>query len=99
VSTKHRKLTVRIAIADITMSQCNAIICMLNTQIGMLSGSSKDILRCIDQSITELCCQYIDKAEFETPLKTESTELQQSIKFILHTVIADTKIPDGDTIL
>lgn len=53
----------------------------------------------MDQSITEVCCQYNETAEFETPLKTEATGLEEPIKFILHAVIADIKMPDGDTIM
>jgi hypothetical protein len=32
-------------------------------------------------------------------LKTEATGLEEPIKFILHAVIADIKMPDGDTIM
>ena len=81
------------------MSECETIVCMLSTQVGMSSGATRDIIRCADQSVTEACCQYIEAAEFETPLKTEATGLREQIKFILHIVIGDVKQPNGDTIM
>ena len=96
VFTKQRKIAVKTNITDITMSECEVIICMLTTQMGMSSGAARDIIRCAEQSVTEACCQYIDAAEFETPLKTEATGLREQIKFILHIVIGDIKDPNGE---
>jgi hypothetical protein len=94
VTTRHRKLAVKITIADITMSQCDAIVCFLRNQLGMMTGTTRDILRSIDENIIQNCLEYIQAGEYQQALETPATGLKDPIKYIMHAVIATSSVPE-----
>jgi O-acetyl-ADP-ribose deacetylase (regulator of RNase III) len=97
--TQHRRLKIRVTVADITTSQCDVIVNMIGTQLGMLSGSARDVFRCLHEDITQTCHEFIQTGQFDQPLETKATGLKEPIKYILHIVTAERKTPDDNSIL
>lgn len=99
VTTKHRRLKIRVTVADITTSQCDIVVNMISTQLGLLFGSARNILRCLHADITQTCHEFIQTGCFDQPFETKATGLKEPIKYILHIVAAESKTSDDTPIL
>jgi O-acetyl-ADP-ribose deacetylase (regulator of RNase III) len=94
VTTRRRKLAVKVTIADITMSQCDGIVCFLGTQLGMMTGTTRDILRSIDENVIQNCLKNIQAGQYQQALRTPATGHKDPIKYIVHAVIATSSAPE-----
>jgi O-acetyl-ADP-ribose deacetylase (regulator of RNase III) len=99
VTTKHRRLKIRVTVADITTSQCDIIVNMISTQLGLLSGSARNVLRYLHEDITQTCHEFIQTECFDQPFETKATGHKEPIKYISHIVTAESKTSDDTPIL